>query len=154
MTEAAMPTTPEAAHGRLAELSSNPEWSSKVTGSDPTAFAEFAALTKTIAGGTEAVASANAAANNAKMVADFLAGPLPAGFPGLSTPAGAELAQILKGEKQITPELHSAVKAKLDSMIADREWGKRFEAKDQTATREFQLATTLLTAQVVGKAAA
>jgi len=100
-----------------------------------TAFAEFAALTKTIAGGTEAVASANAAANNAKMVADFLAGPLPAGFPGLSTPAGAELAQILKGEKQITPELHSAVKAKLDSMIADREWGKRFEAKDQTATR-------------------
>jgi hypothetical protein len=81
-----------------------------------------------------------------------LAGPLPAGFPELSTPAGAELAQILKGEKTITPDLHRAVQAKLDSMIADAGWRSRFDAKDQTALREFQLATTLLTADVSEKA--
>jgi hypothetical protein len=148
MTEAAQPTTPEAAQGRLTELSSSPEFRSKIDAQDPTAFSEFQALTRTIAGGTTALAEATAAANNAKMTADFLAGPLPAGFPDLSTPAGAELAEILQGKKQISPELRTAVKAKLDSMIADREWGKRFEAKDQRAMREFQLATTLLTAEV------
>jgi hypothetical protein len=55
--------------------------------------------------------------------------------------------------KPITPELHLAVKAKLDSLIADREWGKRLEAKDQTALKEFYLATTLLSADVAEKAA-
>jgi hypothetical protein len=111
-------------------------------------------LTTTIAsGGIAAVAEANAASNNAKLVADFLAGPLPAGFPELSTPEGAELAQILKGEKQITPELHRAVKAKLDSMIADEGWRARFDAKDQRALYEFQLSTVLLTSEVSEKAA-
>jgi hypothetical protein len=153
MTDSVQPTTPEAATARLTELSSSPEWSSKVIANDASAFGEFAALTKTIAGGTAAVAEATSAANNAKLVSDFLAGPLPAGFPDLSTPVGAELAQILKGEKQITPDLHRAVKSKLDSMIADSDWRARFDAKDQRALREFQLATTLLTADVSEKAA-
>jgi hypothetical protein len=97
---------------------------------------------------TEGLAEATSTANNAKMVDEFLAGPLPNGFPDLSTPAGAELAQILKGEKTITPELHQALKTKLDSMIASVDWRARFNAKDQTAAREFQIATTLLTAEV------
>lgn len=154
MTDTVQPTTAAAAQGRLTELSGNQEWGAKVLAKDPTALSEFRTLTTTIAsGGIAAVAEANAAANSAKLVADFLAGPLPAGFPELSTPEGAELAQILKGDKQITPELHRAVKAKLDSMIADEGWRARFEAKDQKALREFQLATTLLTADVSEKAA-
>jgi hypothetical protein len=149
MTEVVQATTPEAATARLTELSADKSWSDKVTGgNDPTAFSEFQTLTKTIAGGTAALAEATSAANNAKLVSDFLAGPLPAGFPDLSTPAGAELAEILQGKKHITPELKGAVKAKLDSMIADAGWRTRFDAKDQTALREFQLATTLLTADV------
>lgn len=150
MTEATVqPTTPEAATARLTELSSNPEWSSKVIASDPASFAEFQALTTTMAAATTAgLAEATTAANNAKMTADFLAGPLPSGWPDLSTPAGAELALILKGEKTITPELHQAVKAKLDSMLASADWRARFDAKDQVALREFQLSTVLLTAEV------
>lgn len=150
MTEAAaqQPTTPEAATARLSELSSDPDWSSKVVGQDPTAFAEFQALHRTAAGGTAALAEATSAANDAKMVNDFLAGPLPSGFPELSTPAGADLAQILKNEKTISPELHRAVQEKLNSMIADAGWRDRFDAKDQVALREFQLATVLLTAEV------
>jgi hypothetical protein len=148
MTEAAaqQPTTPEAAQARLTELSSSPEFRSKIDAQDPTAFSHFQALSKTIAGGIAEVASATTAANDAKLVSDFLAAP-PAGFPDLQTPAGKDLAEILQG-KSITPELRTAVKAKLDSMIADREWGKRLEAKDQTALREFQIATVLLTAEV------
>ena len=153
MTDVVQPATPEAAQGRLTELSGSPDWHSKIDAQDPAAFAEFRALTTSAAGNTAALAEANAAANNAKLVADFLAGPLPAGFPELSTPAGAELAEILQGKKQITPELHRAVKAKLDSMIADSGWRASFEAKDQRALREFQLATTLLTAEVSEKAA-
>jgi hypothetical protein len=153
MTETVQPTTPEAATARLGELSSSSEWSSKVVGNDPTAFSEFAALTKTIAGGTAAVAEATSKANDAKMTADFLAGPLPAGFPDLGTPVGAELAQILKGEKTISPELHQAVKHKLDGMIASADWRARFDGKDETALREFQLATVLLTADVAGRTA-
>lgn len=148
MTDAAAPATPEAATARLTELSSNPDWTSKVIGQDPTTFAEFQALTKTAAAGTAALAEATSAANNAKMVNDFLAGPLPSGFPDLATSAGADLAQILKGEKTISPELHRAVQDKLDLMIADAGWRDRFDAKDQTALREFQLATVLLTAEV------
>jgi hypothetical protein len=148
MTEAVQPATPEAATARLTELSSNPDWSSKVIGGDPATFAEFQALTTTAAGNTAALAEATAAANNAKLVADFLAGPLPEGFPELSTPAGVDLAEILQGKKQITPDLHRQVKVKLDSMIADSGWRDRFDAKDQTALRQFQLATTLLTADV------
>ena len=142
------PQTPEAATARLTELSSNSDWSSKVLAQDPASFAEFQALTKTVAQGTMALAEATSAANNAKMVNEFLAGPLPTGFPDLSTPAGAELAQILKGEKQITPDLHRAVQDKLDSMIADEGWRTRFDAKDQLALREWHLATVLLTAEV------
>jgi hypothetical protein len=154
MTEqAATPTTPDAAQGRLAELSSNPDWGAKVVGQDPAAFAEFQTLTKTVAGGTAAVAEATSKANDAKMTADFLAGPLPAGFPDLGTPVGAELAQILKGEKTISPELHRAVKNKLDSMIASADWRARFDAKDETALRDWHLATVLLTAPVAEKAA-
>jgi hypothetical protein len=147
---ATQPTTPEAAQVRLSELSADRAWADKVLAQDPIAVGEFQNLTTLVAGKTtvETLATDLSAFNGAKMVDQFLAGPLPAGFPDLSTPAGAELAQILKGEKQISPELHSAVKAKLDSMIADAAWRARFDAKDQVALREFQLATTLLTADV------
>jgi hypothetical protein len=152
MTDAVQPTTPEAATARLSELQSSPDWRAKVDAQDPASFAEFRSLTTTVAGGIAAVAEANAATNNAKLVADFLAGPLPAGFPELSTPEGAELAQILKGEKQITPDLHQRIKSKLDSMISDSGWRARFDAKDERALREFQLSTVLLTADISEKA--
>ncbi len=80
---AQQPATPEAATARLAELSSSPEFRSKIEAQDPAAFGEFQALIKTISGGTVEVAETLSAANNAKMTADFLAGPLPAGFPDL-----------------------------------------------------------------------
>jgi hypothetical protein len=151
----AAPSTPAAAQTRLTELSADKTWGAAVLNKDPVAFGQFQKLTTVAAGNptVETLAHELSDFNGAKMVDQFLTGTLPSGFPDLSTPAGAELAQILKGEKTITPELHRMVQAKLDSMIADREWGKRFEAKDQTAMREFQLATTLLTAQVVEKAA-
>ncbi len=154
MTEAAaqQPTTPEAATARLSELASSPDFRSKIDAQDPTAFGEFRTLTKTIAGGTAAVAEATSAANNAQMVAAFLSAP-PSGFPDLSTPAGAELAQILKGEKTITPDLHSAVRKKLSEMENDAAWRARFDAKDQVALRDWHLATVLLTADVAEKAA-
>jgi hypothetical protein len=149
------PATPAAAQTRLSELSKDGAWADKVLAQDPVAVGEFQTLTKIAADNptVETLSHELSDFNGAKMVEQFLAGPLPSGFPDLKTPAGAELAEILMGAKTITPELHSAVQAKLDSMISDREWGKRFEAKDQTAMREFQLATTLLTAQVVEKAA-
>lgn len=148
------PSTPEAAQGRLNELSADPVWAGKVLALEPVATGEFQSLTKIVAGGVtvETLSGALSDFNGTKMVDQFLAGPLPAGFPDLSTPAGADLAEILRG-KSITPELHRAVKAKLDSMIADSGWRARFDAKDQAALREFQLATTLLTADVSEKAA-
>jgi hypothetical protein len=143
------PSTPADAQARLGELSADSVWADKVLAQDPAAVGEFQSLTKTAAGSVtvDTLAHKLSDFNGAKMVDDFLAGPLPMGFPDLSTPAGADLAQILKGEKTITPDLHRAVQAKLDSMIADAGWRSRFDAKDQTALREFQLATTLLSQQ-------
>jgi len=155
MTDAVEPTTPAAATARLNELSTDGAWADRVLAQDPVAFGDFQKLTATIVAGnptTETLAGALSDFNGRKLVDQFLAGPLPSGFPDLSTPAGADLAEVLRG-KPISPELHAAVKAKLDSMITDREWGKRFDAKDQTAMREFQLATTLLSADVSEKAA-
>ena len=148
MTDAVQPSTPETATARLTELSSSPEFRSKIDALDPTAFSTFQSLTKTIAGGTAAVAEATSVANDAKMTADFLAGPLPAGWPDLQSPAGAELAQYLKGEKTISPELRQEVQKKLDEMTADASWRERFFAKDQVALREWQLSTNLLAAKV------
>ena len=150
MTEAVQPSTPETATARLTELSADSAWAAKVTGNDPTAFSEFQALTKTAAGGIAQVASATTAANDAKLVSDFLAAP-PSGWPDKETPAGKDLTEILQG-KPITPELHRAVKAKLDSLIRDQEWGKRLDARDETAVKEFYLATTLVNATVSEKA--
>jgi hypothetical protein len=154
MTEAsatpATPATPEAATARLSELSSNPEWSSKVDAQDPVAFADFQKLTTIAAGNptTETLAGALSDFNGKKLVDQFLAGPLPAGYPDLESPAGADLAQMLRGEKQITPELRQAVQKKLNELTADAGWRTRFEARDQTALREFQLACGLLASDV------
>ena len=104
----------------------------------------------TSANPSSAAASATTAANDAKLLSDFLAAP-PSGWPAKETPAGKDLAEILQG-KPITPELHRAVKAKLDSLIRDQEWGKRLDARDETAVKEFYLATTLVNATVSEKA--
>jgi Histidine kinase len=150
MTDAVVqPTTPEAATARLTELS-NTDWAAKVAGNDPTAFSEFQALTKTAAGGIAEVASATAAANDAKLVSDFLAAP-PAGWPDAETPAGKDLAEILQG-KPISQELHDAVTKKLSSLLRDQEWAKRLEARDEAAVKTFYLATTLASAAVSEKA--
>lgn len=143
------PATPEAATARLTELSADKSWADKVLAQDPSAVADFQHLTRLAAGKptVETLAHNLSDFNGAKMVDEFLSGPLPAGFPDLSTPAGADLAEVLRG-KPITPELHGAVQAKLDSMIADAGWRARFDAKDQVALREFQLATTLLSGTV------
>jgi hypothetical protein len=152
MTEAsAAPATPETASARLSELSSNPEWSSRVAGgNDPATFAEFQALTKIVAGNptTETLADALSDFNGKTLVDQFLAGPLPAGYPDLESAAGKDLAQMLRGEKTISPELRQAVQKKLNELTADAGWRARFEARDQAATRDFQLACGLLASGV------
>jgi hypothetical protein len=157
MTDVAQPTTPEAATARLNELSTadGGAWAGKVLAQDPVAFGEFAALTKIVAGNptAETLSGALSDFNGKKLVDQFLAGPLPAGYPDLESPAGKDLAQMLRGEKQITPDLRDAVQKKLNELAADAGWRARFDAKDQTALRDFQLATGLLASDVSEKTA-
>jgi hypothetical protein len=159
MTEVAPPTTPEAAQGRLAELSSNAEWGSKVMAKDPTALAEFQNLTKLIAsdpppaaGTVEAMSLETSRTNDAKMLNDYLATAGENGFPELTSAAGKDMVEMLNG-KPVSQEIHNAVKAKLDSMMKDKDWVTRFENREQRAMTEFQIATVILTAEVAQKAA-
>jgi hypothetical protein len=121
-----------------------------VLAQDPVAFADFQKLTTIVAKNptTETLAGALSDFNGKTLVDQFLAGPLPAGYPDLESPAGKDLAQMLRGEKQITPELRQAVQKKLNELTADAGWRTRFDAKDQTALREFQLACGLLASGV------
>jgi hypothetical protein len=157
MTDAVQPTTPEAATARLNELSTadGGAWAGRVLAQDPAAFGEFKALTEIVAGNptAETLSGALSDFNGKKLVDQFLAGPLPAGYPDLESPAGKDLAQMLRGEKQITPELRVAVQRKLTELTADAGWRARFDAKDQTALRDFQLATGLLASDVSEKTA-
>jgi hypothetical protein len=158
MTEAVQPTTPESATARLTELSSNPDWSSKVLAKDPTSFAEFQGLTKIIAkepepdaGTAEAMAMETSRANDAKMLNDYLATAGENGFPELTSAAGKDMVEMLKG-KPVGQEIHDAVKTKFDAMLKDKDWVTRFENREQRAMREFQIATVILTADVMEKA--
>ena len=150
MTDVAQPTTPEAATARLSELSADSAWAGKVISQDPVAFSDFQKLTTIVAGNptAETLSGALSDFNGKKLVDQFLAGPLPAGYPDLQSPAGADLAQMLRGEKQISPELRDAVQKKLNELTADAGWRARFEARDQTALLDFQLACGLLAANV------
>jgi hypothetical protein len=159
MTEAVQPTTPEAATARLTELSSNTEWGSKVIGKDPATFAEFQNLTRLIAsdppaaaGTVEAMSLDTTRANDAKMLNDYLATAGENGFPELTSAAGKDMVEMLNG-KPVSQQIHDAVKAKLDSMLKDKDWVTRFENREQRAMREFQIATVILTAEVAQKAA-
>ena len=158
MTEAVQPTTPEAATARLTELSSNPEWGSKVIAKDPTTFAEFQSLTKVIAtplpptaGTAEAMALETSRANDARMLNDYLATAGKDGFPDPTSDVGKDLVEMLAG-KPISQQLHDAVQAKLDACFKDKDWVTRFESREQLAMRQFQLATHLLAANVMEKA--
>jgi hypothetical protein len=149
------PTTPEAAQGRLTELSSNPEWSSKVLANDPATFAEFQGLTKVIAtpvppaaGTAEAMALETSRANDSRMLNDYLATAGKDGFPDPTSAAGKDLVEMLAG-KPISQQLHDAVQAKLDACFKDKDWVARFESREQLAMRQFQLATHLLAANVM-----
>jgi hypothetical protein len=156
---AAQPTTPEAAQGRLAELSSNPEWGAKVISKDPGALSEFQNLTKLIAsepappaaGTVEAMSLETSRTNDAKMLTDYLASAGENGFPDLGSVAGKDMVEMLNG-KPVSQEIHNAVKAKLDAMMKDKDWVTRFENREQRALREFQIATVVLTAPVMAKA--
>jgi hypothetical protein len=157
MTDAVQPSSPEAAQGRLAELSGNPEWSSKVLANDPTSFAEFQSLTTLIAGPpapaagtTEAMALETSRTNDTKMLNDYLATAGENGFPELTSAAGKDMVEMLNG-KPVSQEIHDAVKTKLDAMLKDKDWVTRFENREQRAMREFQIATVILTADVVAK---
>jgi hypothetical protein len=152
------PQTPEAATARLTELSSNPDWSSKVLAKDPTSFAEFQGLTKQIAkepepaaGTAEAMALETSRTNDAKMLNDYLATAGENGFPELTSAAGKDMVEMLNG-KPVSQEIHNAVKAKFDAMLKDKDWVTRFENREQRAMREFQIATVVLTAPVIAKA--
>lgn len=155
MTEAAQPTTPEAATARLTELSSNPDWSSKVLAKDPTVFAEFQGLTKVIAtppppaaGTAEAMALETSRTNDARMLNEFIVATAGKdGFPDPKSPIGKDLVEMLEG-KTISQELHDAVQAKLDSMIKDKDWVTRFENREQIAMLNFRCATGLLAANI------
>lgn len=158
MTESAQPTTPEAATGRLNELSADRAWGDKVLAQDPTAFGELQSLAKVIAGKPAPVASTVEAmslettrSNDAKMLNDYLASAGKNGFPDLTSPAGKDMVEMLNG-KPVSQEIHTAVKAKLDAMFKDKEWVTRFDNREQRAMREFQIATVVLTAPVMEKA--
>jgi hypothetical protein len=160
MSDAVQATTPEAAQGRLTELSGNPEWSSKVTAQDPATFAEFQSLTRLIAkepgppaaGTAEALALETSRTNDAKMLNDYLATAGENGFPELTSAAGKDMVEMLNG-KPVSQEIHTAVKAKLDSMLKDKDWVTRFENREQRAMREFSIATVILSSNVMEKAA-
>ena len=159
MTDAVQPSSPEAATARLTELSSNPEWGSKVLAQDPTTFAEFQSLTKVIAtppppaaGTVEAMSLETTRANDARMLNDYLATAGKDGFPDPTSAVGKDLVEMLAG-KPISQQLHDAVAAKLDAMIKDKDWVTRFESREQLAMRQWQLATHLLAANVSEKAA-
>lgn len=153
------PQTPEAAATRLTELSGNPDWSSKVLAQDPASFAEFQSLTAliarepeaSVAGTAEAMALELSRANDARMLNDYLATAGENGFPELTSAAGKDMVEMLNG-KPVSQEIHNAVKAKLDSMLKDEDWVRRFENREQRAMREFQIATVVLSAHVIAEA--
>jgi hypothetical protein len=160
MTEAVQPTTPEAATARLNDLSADSTWAGKVLAQDPVAFGEMQSLAKVIAGeaappaaGTiEAMSLDTTRVNDAKMLNDYLATAGENGFPELKSAAGKDMVEMLNG-KPVSEEIHNAVKAKLDSMLKDKDWVTRFENREQRAMTEFQIATVILSAPVMGKAA-
>jgi hypothetical protein len=126
---------------------------------DPTALGEFQSLTKLIAsdppptaGTVEAMSLDTTRANDAKMLNDYLATAGENGFPELTSAAGKDMVEMLNG-KPVSQEIHNAVKAKLDSMMKDKDWVTRFENREQRAMTEFQIATVILTAEVAQKAA-
>lgn len=155
MTEAVQPTTPEAATARLTELSSNPDWTSKVLAKDPTVFAEFQGLTKVIAtppppvaGTAEAMAQETTRANDARMLNEFLASAVGKdGFPDPTSAIGKDLVEMLNG-KAISQELHDAVQVRLDSFLKSKEWVTRFENREPVAMFDWHCATGLLAANI------
>ncbi len=119
---APQPATPEAATARLAELSSNSDWSSKVLAKDPYSVAEFQSLTRLIAsppapaaGTTEALSLETSRSNDAKMLSDYLATAGENGFPELTSAAGKDMVEMLRG-KPVSQEIHDAVQSKLNGI--------------------------------------
>lgn len=102
------------------------------------------------AGTAEAMALETSRTNDARMLNAYLATAGKNGFPELTSAAGKDMVEMLNG-KPVSQEIHDAVKTKLDAMLKDKDWVTRFENREQRAMREFQIATVILTADVVAK---
>src|SRR5262245_22409076 len=68
------------------------------------------------------------------------------GFPMRDTPVGDDLWNMIEGRSPVSPELQAQAEKKLASFLNDADWRQRLERKEETAMRQFHLASTIIAA--------
>lgn len=67
-------------------------------------------------------------------------------FPARTTDIGADIWNLMDGKSPVTADVLKAAETKLAQFVKDHAWGKRLMEGDPATTREFHLATAIVTA--------
>jgi hypothetical protein len=68
------------------------------------------------------------------------------GAPMRDSAVGKDIWAYFDGRQPVTPEIQADVEKRLAAFMRDEEWVKRFNAKEERATRQFHTATTIIAA--------
>src|SRR5262249_33606551 len=75
------------------------------------------------------------------------------GFPMRDTEVGQDMWNMIEGRSPVSSELQAEVERKLASLMHDQDWRRRFLEREARATREYHLATGIIAAGKIQRAA-